>query len=67
MGSTKGAGPQVNKDFLKEVPLCCAFHQMNRVIVQSCIECAIQNMIGMIDSLNIISFYTSDLLMNAMI
>ena len=56
MGSTKGAGPQINKDFPKAVPLWCASHQLNRVIVQSCTEHAIQNMIGMIDSVNIV-FY----------
>ena len=36
MGSTKGAGPQINKDFPKAVPLWCASHQLNRVTVQSC-------------------------------
>ena len=56
MGSTKGAGPRINKDFPKAVPLWCASHQLNRVIVQSCTEHAIQNMIGMIDSVNIV-FY----------
>ena len=57
MGSTKGAGPQINKDFPKAVPLWCASHQLNRVIVQSCTECAMQNMIGMIDSVNIVFIY----------
>lgn len=57
MGSTKGAGPQINKDFPKAVPLWCASHQLNRVIVQSCTEHAIQNMIGMIDSVNIVFIY----------
>ena len=56
MGSTKRVGPQINKDFPKAVPLCCASHQLNMAIVKSCTEHAIQNMIGMIDSVNIV-FY----------
>ena len=38
MGKSKGAGPQINREYPKAVPLWCASHQLNRVIVQSCAE-----------------------------
>ena len=57
MGKSKGTGPWINAEYPKAVPLWCASHQLNRVIVQSCAEPAIQNMIGTIDSVNIIHLY----------
>ena len=53
MGKTKGAGPRINKEYPKAIPLWCASHQLNRVIVQSCTEQAIRNMIGTVDSVSI--------------
>ena len=38
MGRFKGAGPRINREFPKAIPLWCASHQLNRVIVQSCTE-----------------------------
>ena len=60
MGTAKGAGPRINEQFPKAVPLWCATHQLNRVIVQSCSEPPIRNMIGTIDSVSkmIMFFFT---------
>ena len=57
MGKTKGAGPRINREYPKAIPLWCASHQLNRVIVQSCTEQAIRNMIGTVDSVGI-TMYT---------
>ena len=62
MGATKGAGPRINRDYPKAVPLWCASHQLNRVIVQSCTERPIKNMIGMIDSVNMILYHHNSFL-----
>ena len=60
MGAAKGAGPRINEQFPKAVPLWCATHQLNRVIVQSCSELPIRDMIRTIDSVNkmIMFFFT---------
>ena len=50
MEATKGAGPRINRQFPKTVPLWCATHQLNRVIVQSCTAPAIRTMIGTVGS-----------------
>ena len=52
MGAAKVAGPRINMQYPKAVPLWCANHQLNRVIVQSCTEPCIRNMIGTIDSVS---------------
>ena len=52
MGAAKGAGPRINMQYPKSVPVWCANHQLNRVIVQSCTEPCIRNMIGTIDSVS---------------
>lgn len=65
MGATKGAGPRINRDYPKAVPLWCASHQLNRVIVQSCTECPIKNMIGMIDSVNMILYHHNSFLVES--
>ena len=46
-----------NLEYPKAIPLWCASHQLNRVIVQSCTEQAIRNMIGTVDSVGI-TMYT---------
>ena len=58
MGRFKGAGPRINREFPKAIPLWCASHQLNRVIVQSCTEPPIRNMIGTVDSVSTIWFTT---------
>ena len=52
MGAAKGAGPRISEQFPKAVPLWCATHQLNTVIVQSCSELPIRDMIGTIDSVS---------------
>lgn len=52
MGATKGAGSRINRDYPKAVLLWCASYQLNRVIVQSCTEPTIRNMIGTVDSVS---------------
>ena len=54
VGATKEAGSGINIQLPKAVPLWCATHQLNRVIVQSCTEPAIRNMIGTVDSVSTI-------------
>ena len=60
MGAAKGAGPRIKEQFPMAVPLWCATHQLNRVIVQSCSEPPIRNMIGTIHSVSkmIMFFFT---------
>ena len=53
MGKIKGAGPRINREYPKAVPLWCASHQLNRVIVQSCTEPPVRNMIGTVDNVSL--------------
>ena len=57
MGIAKGAGSRINRQYPKAIPLWCATHQLNRVIVQSCTEPSIRNMTGTIDSVSKVIFW----------
>jgi hypothetical protein len=49
LGVVKGAGMRIQRQYPKAVPMWCAAHQLNRVIVQSCTEKPVRNMIGTVD------------------
>lgn len=48
-GSVKGVGPRIERQFPKALHLWCASHQLNLVIVDSCILPLIRNMMGTTD------------------
>ena len=48
----KGAGPRIQRQYPRAIPLWCITHQLNRVIVQSSTELAIRNMIGTVDTVS---------------
>ena len=52
--TVKGAGSRIARQYPKAVPLWCKTHQLNRVIVQSCTEPPVRNMIGTVDSISIV-------------
>ena len=53
LGAVKGTGSRIARQYSKAVPLWCTTHQLNRVIVQSCVEPSVRNMIGPVDSVSI--------------
>ena len=57
LGAVKGAGSRIARQYPKAVPLWCTTHQLNRVIVQSCTEHHVRNIIGTVDSDSISLFY----------
>ena len=52
MGPFKGAGPRIQRQYPRAIPLWCTTHQLNRVIAQSFTELAIRNMIGTMDTVS---------------
>ena len=57
LGAVKGAGSRITRQYPKAVPLWCTTHQLNRVIVQSCTEPHVRNMIGTVDNVSIFPLY----------
>ena len=57
LGAVKGAGSRIARQYPKAVPLWCTTHQLNRVIVQSCTEPPVRNMIGTVDNVSIFPLY----------
>ena len=51
-GSVKGVGPWIERQFPKALYLWCASHQLNLVIVDSCILPLIRNMMGTTDQVS---------------
>ncbi|KAJ8038110.1 52 kDa repressor of the inhibitor of the protein kinase [Holothuria leucospilota] len=54
-GTTKGAGPRIEKDFPKAPYFWCASHQLNRVVVVPCQLPMVRNMMGTTDK--VVSFF----------
>ena len=52
MGAVKGAGPRIQRQYPRAIPLRCTTHQFNRAIVQSSMELAIRNMIATVDTVS---------------
>lgn len=52
MRAFKGAGPRIQRQYPRAIPLWCTTHQLNRAIVQSSTELAIRNMIGTVDTVS---------------
>ena len=57
LGAVKGAGSRTARQYPKAVPLWCTTHQLNGVIVQSCTEPPVSNMIGTVDNVSIFPLY----------
>ena len=57
LGAAKGSGSRIARQYPKAVPLWCTTHQLNRVIMQSCTEPPIRNMIGKVGSVIIFPLY----------
>ena len=57
LGAVKGAGSRIATQYPKAVPLWCTTHQLNRVIVQSCTETPVRNMIWTVDNVSIFPSY----------
>ena len=57
LGAVKDARSRIARQYPKAVPLWCKTHQLNRVIVQSCTEPSIRNMIGTVDNVSIFPLY----------
>ena len=53
----KGVGSRIARQYPKAVLLWCTTHQLNRVIVQSCTEPPVRNMIGTVDSISIFPLF----------
>ena len=57
LGAVKGAGSRIARQYPKAVPLWCTTHQLNRVIVQSCTEHPVRNMVGTLNNVSIFPLY----------
>ena len=57
LGAVKCAGSRIGRQYPKAVSLWCTTHQLNRVIVQSCTEPPVRNMIGTVDNVSILPLY----------
>ena len=55
--TSKSVGSRIARQYPKAVSLLCTTHQLNRVIIQSCTEPSIRDMIGTIDSVSIFPSY----------
>ena len=53
LGTVKVAGTWIARWYPKAVPLWYTTHQLNRLIVQSCTEPPVRNVIGTVDSVSI--------------